>query len=397
VKNFLFITTNNLSTNPRLLKEIHLAIFLGNRVTVCMFHLGNWSDYLNLKHIQELRGVTFLIISATHKPLVPWLISSIFEKIARKLPISLLTKNILSVAVGKRSWLIQKSIHRINGPFDWVIAHNPAAFYPAMKIAKMYKAALGIDVEDYHPGETKNKKMQVVTLELMKQVLPEAHYCSYAAPLIMKEIHQEIPGLKNQQLVLLNSFPEKEFQYPKSIQKSALQLVWYSQNIDFGRGLEPLIEAVDTLYPQIELNLIGNVRSRFMGQIIACKKGIKIHGVMSQYSLHSFLAHCDVGLALDIPINHNRELALTNKIITYAQAGLFILATDISPHKDFLEYYKLRFNLFNVMSYNILDILSKLIENKSSIRSNRMETYLQSKKFAWEKICLPLKHEWEKI
>jgi len=43
-KGFLFITSNNLVTNPRLLKTLRLAEQNGYDITVILFRLGNWKQ-----------------------------------------------------------------------------------------------------------------------------------------------------------------------------------------------------------------------------------------------------------------------------------------------------------------------------------------------------------------
>ena len=89
----------------------------------------------------------------------------------------------------------------------------------------------------------------------MISILPQAQYCSYASPLIMQAAQTDIPLTQSAQCVVLNSFPAADFIEPTAIDTKPLQLLWFSQNIDFKRGLEPFIDAVDLLSPQIELHL----------------------------------------------------------------------------------------------------------------------------------------------
>jgi len=44
MKKILFLTSTNLASNPRLLKELRLAVTHGYDCTVMQFQLGNWSD-----------------------------------------------------------------------------------------------------------------------------------------------------------------------------------------------------------------------------------------------------------------------------------------------------------------------------------------------------------------
>jgi glycosyltransferase involved in cell wall biosynthesis len=217
----------------------------------------------------------------------------------------------------------------------------------------------------------------------MSAILPKADYCSYASPLILKQIQDVILYEKTEHLVVLNSFPENEFITPLKLVNPALQLVWFSQNIDFGRGLEILIPEIDKLYPLLELHLIGNTKSEFYERVLKGKKGIKLHGTLAQLDIHSFLASCDVGLAIDMPVNLNRKLALTNKIIAYTQAGLHILATDTPAHLSFLEKME-DYTLVNSDMSNINNTLKNILSDITNLRNNKLKRYMFGKLYNWE-------------
>ena len=46
-KHLLFVSTSNLATNPRLVKEIELALAKGYRVTAVVCRYANWSSDLH--------------------------------------------------------------------------------------------------------------------------------------------------------------------------------------------------------------------------------------------------------------------------------------------------------------------------------------------------------------
>ncbi len=382
-KKFLFITTTNLVTNPRLLKELELVTKNGHFATVMLFELGNWSSVLNRKKMDTFTGVDFITLSANKSPFLPWLLGSLLEKYLRFIPYKFLPLLGLSLAVSKRSFLLLRTLKKVTGKYDWVIAHNPGSFYPALKASKQTQSKLAIDIEDYHPGETNVKYLHDITLHLMSAILPKSEYCSFASPLIMKEIQENILFQKTKILVILNSFPQHEFITPLKLDSRALQLVWFSQNIDFGRGLEILIPEIDKLYPLLELHLIGNTNSEFYERVLKGKKGIKLHSTLAQLDIHSFLASCDVGLAIDMPVNLNRKLALTNKIIAYTQAGLHILATDTPAHLSFLQKME-EFTLVNSDMSNINIALKNILSDISSLRNNRLKRYKDGYNYNWE-------------
>lgn len=216
MKKILFITSTNLAANPRLVKELRLAVDNGFACTVLQFSLGNWSDAATKALMNEFNKVRFVQLSALRKPFFPWLLSTLLERLFSLIPYSLLTTRMLSIAVSKRTFLLLRQIPKLqNEPYDWVIAHNPPAFYPALVAARQFGARLGIDVEDYHPGETTVISSQHRMRTFMRRILPKADYCSFAAPLIMAEVQKDIPEMPERQLVILNGFPQNEFETSK--------------------------------------------------------------------------------------------------------------------------------------------------------------------------------------
>jgi hypothetical protein len=250
-------------------------------------------------------------------------------------------------------------------------------------------------VEDYHPGETTDVKAADVMKRLMRTVLPTASYCSYAAPLIAKEVQQDIPGMQNTQLVILNGFDADEFARPVTTHADQLKLVWFSQHIDAGRGLEQVLPVVNNLYPQVELHLIGQLNKTFEETYLSNRTGIVLHAPMQQKQLHLFLADFDAGLATDIPVNRNREIALTNKIIAYAQAGLAIAAMHTAAQDHFLNESELQFEQMENDPSSISKALLALYRKKKTGELNKQEQFQKGQSYAWQKLSQPLLAIWE--
>ncbi len=152
--NILLVTTQNLATNPRVVKELSLFVAKGYNVTVICFDFDNWSKPLNDEILKRFDTASFQIIPASRKPLLPWLITALIQKISRLLLfIDPANPKIVSYAHFKNSYLIKKRIKKIKNKFDWVIAHNPGSFWISKWYAEKNKIKFGVDMEDYHPGE----------------------------------------------------------------------------------------------------------------------------------------------------------------------------------------------------------------------------------------------------
>ena len=110
IQSIVFVSTVNLTTNPRILKEIKLALANDIKVVFVGFKLGNWSDEIDLETQLSLSGdIIFFYLDATRKPFFKWIVSSIIEKVAKKM--YSLNKNSLAVnayAHSKRSYLLNQ-------------------------------------------------------------------------------------------------------------------------------------------------------------------------------------------------------------------------------------------------------------------------------------------------
>ncbi len=74
--------------------------------------------------------------------------------------------------------------------------------------------------------------------KLMSELLPHANYITFASPLIKQKIVNQmlLPETCIKE-VINNVFSKNEFSiHEHHIAGDKLQLVWFSQNIDYGRG-----------------------------------------------------------------------------------------------------------------------------------------------------------------
>ena len=394
-RKILFITTHNLATNPRLVKELQLAVSYNYKVSVICFEFENWSKQLNEEIKSRFTEIDFYCINAGRKHFFSWLLSVAEEKIYRFLgKYFSLSDSRLSQAVSRRSNLIINEIQKIKEA-DLVIGHNPGAIYPSIVASQRFNCKAGFDVEDYHPGEGNDVYIQQLTLNLMKRDLPSFDYLSFASLPIQKKCLDEIHlDKKTICLSVLNYFNSDEFLPPLKISATKLKLVWFSQNIDINRGLENIIPVIKKFPDWIELHLIGNLSQRFE-EILKNNQEILIHhSPMSQLSLHQKLSEFDIGLAAeDFEKESNRNLCLTNKIISYYQAGLYILASDSIAQQEFLSSRTSHGKCFKNPAAFETD-LKTLYENLITVRNEKNSRFESAKKENWENESMKLSLKW---
>jgi glycosyltransferase involved in cell wall biosynthesis len=389
----LFITSSNIASNPRLTKELRIAVDNCLKCTVIQFNQGNWSDEVTRDLEDEFGDVQFIVLSSLRKPLFPWLISSVMQKVFRMLPVYCLSDYMMSVAIEKRSMLLIYELRRIKKSFSWVIAHTPAAFYPALLYTRQHNCRLGIDVEDYHPGELHNKHSRNHLKRLMKLVLPQAAYISYSSPLIKSEVNKDIDLTFSDQICVLNSFFSREFDCITESKQGPLRLIWFSQFIDKDRGLELLLDVIDHIN-DLELHLIGSMNQLFYLKYLRNKDRVYIHESIAQENLHKMLIHFDIGLALEPGRDLNNELAVSNKILAYAQAGLFILASKTQGQTSFLTESGLEYIQYDRNIDSLKASLNYLVMTKDAIRSGRPERIKKAYKFDFDKYTDQLLSRW---
>jgi hypothetical protein len=394
-RKILFITTTNLATNPRLFKELLIAEEIFKSIDVVQFRLGNWSDEITNEIKLNFKKTEFIELSATRSPLLPWLLSSLIEMLLNFLYCDFYGLRFTSFSSNKRTILLNHFLNKNKKNYDWIIAHNPGAFFPSYTFANRTGCKFGLDIEDFHPGETNDIKKSKRMLKMMQNILPKANYCSFASPLIQKELEKLISYESKNWFTILNGFPKIEFKEPIQKNSRKLKIVWFSQNISPGRGLEKFISVINSLHNEIELHLIGDLSDENRLVLLHNDEGIIIHTPILQKELHQLIGDFDIGLVADPPLNRNRDLAITNKLIAYAQAGLFIVSVSSLGHNNFLNNSKLNFQIINYSEEEINNCMKKLIDDFHKKGFNKIEQFNVAQKFAWEEINFPLVETWK--
>jgi hypothetical protein len=404
MQKILFITTSNLTTNPRLLKEVKLALDSGLAPTVVLFDFDNWSAEIEKELRASLPGVKFLSITATRKAFRSWALATglqvLYRKLNKVLPLSL---KIVAHASDKRSFLLERHLKKLSHDFDLIVSHNLGALYPAYTFAKKIKTPYAFDIEDFHPGETVavDAKKEVERREkLMKRLLPQAFYVSYASPLIGEASLEFVPEAHHiKHFLVNNSFPMDEFQRPVPHVGEKLSFVWFSQNIAAGRGLELVVPILYKYKDRVQLTLIGNLLSSFYEKFLNnFDELITYRPPLPQHALHYALASFDVGLAVELILaDFNRDICLTNKIFAYAQAGLYIMATDTKAQKHFINQHPSMGVAFHQSEAGFEVALKELLAQKEEVLAAKQQRFEVGKNLAWEREASTLLAAWKSV
>jgi len=341
-KKILIVTSGQPSLNPRAVKEADALFNAGYDVLMIYQFWNVWGTKLDEALLAGKKWKAIRVGGSPGKGVVPYWLTRIFHRSCQLL--YRLTNGRMvapELVVGRcTAWLTNEARrHRA----DLYIAHNLAALPAAVKAAKKFHSKSGFDAEDFHRNETTNDPASD-DVKLKSAIeglyIPQVNYLSVSSPGIGEAYRQIFPDIDP--LVILNVFPlQKEIRLKETLAASKLKLLWFSQTIGPSRGLEDIFGALAQLNnDQIELHLLGDLppaSHSYLAGISAGIPGVHIHSPSAPDELFAFASQFDIGLALETGFCLNNELALSNKIFTYMQTGLAIIASDTSGQKQLMQ------------------------------------------------------------
>lgn len=329
-KRICLITPGHLSSNPRLVKE-----------AIALSGAGMLVHLIFTQYVNDLVSYDQTLLAAHPEwsyDVLGWTQASFSSRITRlwsglsqrftKRPEVRLNRNF--------SWQLHKAVA---SRADLYVAHNLGALPVAVIAAEMTQSKCGFDAEDFHRFETSDDPadpdVQLKTA-VEEKYIPRLDYLTTSSP----QISEAYRGLfQNQRPVtLLNVFPKEPGVSPPFRENTGtVRLFWFSQTVGLNRGLQDIIAALQRLGTgYMELHILGNYTPEVKTQLIRDSGvPIKFYAYLPPGELVGFSAQFDIGLALEPGFCRNNNLALSNKIFTYLQAGLCIIASDTLAQKSF--------------------------------------------------------------
>ncbi|QXU42327.1 hypothetical protein [Pedobacter sp. D749] len=364
-KKIVLVTSGQPSLNPRLVKEADTLANCGYDVTVVYLY---WNDWGTKFDSDLLRTKNWKAVCVGGNPQTKkWLYwkSRVKHRLA----------NLIASLAGFKYMLGEYSISRGTSILisktkkikaDLYIAHNLGAIPAAVAAANYNKAKCGFDAEDLHRFEMSNDKTNYdVRLKafLEEKYFTKTNYITTSSQTIANQYKIFFPHLKFK--TILNTFPKQLLSLPNSL-NSPLKLFWFSQTIGISRGIQDIFRAIKILEEQeIELHLLGKINNqtkldfdRLINSLKFDKRPkIFFHAPLPPHCLFAFANQFHIGLCLEPAFSKNNDLALSNKIFTYIQAGLAIIASDTSGQKWLLENYPEMGSIYKRNNPNQLAIL----------------------------------------
>lgn len=383
IQKIVLVTSGQPSINPRLVKEADSLAEAGYSVQVVYQYRSDWATALDEKLLPAKKWKAHLVGGSPLKQKAAFLKSRIYYKIAQYL-LKLFGPNngIAEKAIGRCTSQLEKKARMLKA--DLYIGHNLAGLPAALKAAKSNNAKCGFDAEDFHRNEQfDNPNHPDVRLKtyIENKYIPQLDYLSTASPLISEAYGKLYPQAKPH--TLLNVFAKPNLKEKQENPVSPLKLFWFSQTIGMGRGLEVAIKAMGLLKETaVELHLLGSCQPEIAASLqqLARENNVQegcihFYGPIPQEEIFGFASTFDIGLATETGQPKNRDICLTNKLFTYIQSGLAILASDTLAQKDFLKHYP---NLGYVFKKDdekeLANCIASYINDKKLLQSHKKES-----------------------
>ena len=389
-KKVCLLSDHHICINPRLWKEAFFYEKLGFEVVV----LTMWKSNIFLKKDKQiLRGhnikyISYLnIISGAKSIFINY-----FYRIRKRLSSELHRFFTIGLA-----WSISHAPEKmykeaIQQSADLYVAHLECAFYVGRKLAKAGKK-VAFDFEDWYSRDYLVPERPVKLLQsLEKFAILNGLFITAASRSMADEIKKEYSSNRSIETIY-NGFSTSasinQFDFDVNKHKQdVFKMIWFSRTVGPNRGIENLVEALKHCKVKCEIHLLGILVDGF-DQILykhisdTDRHSLHFHHFISHNELLKFLSSFDLGLALELKINDNRNLTVTNKIMQYIQAGLPILCSDTSGHLEVASYFPNTIHAVNIEDeFEVAQKIDFLSENRNFYSNEDMLRFNEI--FSWE-------------
>jgi glycosyltransferase involved in cell wall biosynthesis len=342
------VTTEQISINPRLVKEADALCEAGCDVRVVACQWQEWATRADAITLAKRPWRCHLVDYSREHSFRSYWYSRLRRQAAQRFlaPITL-RFGIAERAIGR---VVPELVRAAaTEPADLFIGHNLGALPPAVIAARKHRARAGFDAEDFHSGMrllgTRPCLTDSAIEDIERQYLPRCDMITAASSGIARAYAAKY-GI-TEPVLILNVFPlsQRPREFRPTTMSGPLTLYWFSQTIGANRGLEDVVRAMGLRRPdEIQLHLRGNWQPGYRDQLfrLAASVGLKPEQIMAHDpeppdEMVRLAAHYDVGLALEHAVSHNRDICLTNKIFTYLLAGNAVMATATQGQQSILE------------------------------------------------------------
>lgn len=387
-KKICLLTDQHICTNPRLWKEALSLSKAGYEVVILTTFTTESELVRDYKLLEKAERVEYKSVLN----LIPCQASNakrFYYRLRRKLAVwvKLYVGIEASYLLGYAPDLLFTSAKKENALL--YVAHMECSQYVGKQLSQRgFKVAF--DIEDWYSKDYLVPARPIKLLQkLEKFALVNGAYVTCPSDAMASAI-QKFYSVKRKPIVVYNSFSTSETPVSKldTFRNTTFSILWFSQTIGPGRGLEKIIEALNLINLPIVLKLIGDVADDYRHDLEhlfhnSGQRQLVFSDQIPHHELSSEIEKHDLGLALENIFPESRNLTVTNKILQYTQVGIRVLATNTKGQREIAELFPESVILVNDESPELLaNIIEKLITdkfNKSELVKNRFKEII-----SWE-------------
>lgn len=312
------IVSNSLKKDPRVIKQIKVAIGAGHEV-----QFVGYRDAFYDREFLDALGCRWDIVDLGEEYLGK--LNSIGKKLKRR------------TEMPKRA---QKLIEDFSP--DVIHANDFDMLIPAYRAAKKCKAALVYDshevfAENIGIAEHKLVKNAIIFMErrLVKKVDQMICVSNAAADYFAQKYKIPRP-------TVITNCPMKSALPLRDKAEDAFEVVYQGLMVA-GRGYEEFVQSAKHLPEGVRLILrgYGTLEPRLRDMIRQEKLEERVHfaAPVEVSELIAAASSSHVGIVVTRPVNLNFRLSISNKVFEYAAAGLPVILSDVPEHRYLNETY----------------------------------------------------------
>jgi glycosyltransferase involved in cell wall biosynthesis len=383
-KKIILISSGQPSLNPRLVKEADALVENGYEVTVLYAYWNEWGTDIDKMLLPLKRWQAIRVGGDPDQKRLTYFFSRLLNKFSLLIIKKTGIKYFACFAISRGSYFLIKEAKKQKA--DLYIGHNLGALPALIAAAKTHNKPVGFDAEDFHRYETtNNEKNEDVILKsfIENKYIPQVSYLSASSTQIANAYQRLFPD--KVPVTLLNVFPfDENIKQPQLNNSQPIKLFWFSQVIGVNRGIEDAVKALHYLKDSnFELHLLGYHISQSITFIEDLNKGaarIFYHQPVMPDKLAGFASQFDIGLAMEPGFSRNNDFALSNKLFTYMQGGLAIVASDTTAQSALLEQFPAIGATYKKGdAQSLAVVLSAYKKNRDKLQKSRVASWLLAK------------------
>lgn len=387
----LIVTNGPLARNPRVVKEAQSLGAAGYRTTVLTLRNHAPSEQYDQALCEDapFRRIPVDLVSGFSTPSHRIFWRLLRHRVAREAMSRFGLQSLHALGPAR---VLEREIRA--HPSDLVIVHNEVPHGVGLKLISEGQR-VAADIEDWHSEDLLEEARSKRPIALLRKqecaLLHRAVYCTTTSHALAEALHERYGG--NLPAVISNSFPLAPAPVAQtSSPSSPPRLLWFSQTIGPGRGLEAFMAAwALTTAPSI-LTLVGEDRDHYTDCLrdslpATHASRLEILPLVSPQKLPTLIAAYDVGLALEPRSPANKDLTISNKILQYLGSGLTVVATPTAGQREVLKHSPEAGLICSfedpVRSAAALDSL--LQDRKELMRRRHLARCLAAEHYCWER------------